>query len=87
MNTDLQILEQFVAHHSKDAARIIEQLKIEHSLALIEKIPVEIAVTLFKEIGQFAVVRHIERMEVEHAIKIIEKLPVQLECCNIKKSE
>ena len=27
MDTDLQLLKQFVMHHSGDAARIIEQLK------------------------------------------------------------
>ncbi len=85
MDTGLQILKQFVMHHSGDAARIIEQIKTEHSLALIEKIPVEIAVMLFKEMQQFAVVRHIERMEVEHAIKIIEKLPVQLNASILRK--
>jgi magnesium transporter len=85
MDNDQLILKQFIAHHSEDAARIIEQLKIEHSLALIEKIPVEIAVTLFKEMGQFAVVRHIERMEVEHAIKIIEKFSVQLNASILRK--
>ena len=59
--------------------------KLEHSLALIEKIPVEIAVMLFKEMEQFAVVRHIEEMEVEHAIKIIEKLPVQLNASILRR--
>ncbi len=85
MDTDQLLLEQFITHHGKDAARMIEQLKIEHSLALIEKIPIEIAVILFKKMEQFEVARHIEEMEVEHSLKIIEKLPVQLNASILRR--
>lgn len=78
MDTDQLILKEFVTHHRIDAARIIEQLKTEHSLALFEKIPVELAVKLFEEMEQYAVIKIIEEMVVEHSIKIIEKLPLQL---------
>jgi len=78
MDTDQLILKEFFTHHRFDAARIIELLKTEHSLALIKELPVELAVMLFENMEQYAVIKIIERMEVEQSIKIIENLPLQL---------
>jgi len=85
MDTDQLILEDFVANHSTEAARIIEQLKTEQSLALIEKLPVDLAVMLIKKMEQYAVVKCIERMEVDHSVEIIEKLPVQLSALILRR--
>ena len=78
MDADQQILEEFIKSHSPEAARLIEQLSTEHSLALIDKIPIELAVLLFEQMEQYSVIKCIESMEVDRAVKIIEKLPVQL---------
>ena len=51
MDTDQLILKEFVTHHRIDAARIIEQLKTEHSLALFAKIPVESVRRMLRPVG------------------------------------
>ena len=78
MDTDQLILEDFITNHSTDAARIIEQSDTENALAIVEKLPIDVAVLLIKNMEQYAVVKCLESMGVDRSVKIIEKLPVQL---------
>ena len=78
MDTDQLILEDFVVRHSTDAARVIEQFNTEQALAVIEKLPVDLAVMLIKNMERYAVVKCFESMDIDYAAEIIEKIPVQL---------
>ena len=85
MDADQKLLEEFIANHSRDAARIIEQLNTEQLLPVLEKIPVDLAVILFIEMENYAVINCIELMEIDNSIKIIEKLPVQLNALLLRR--
>lgn len=85
MDTDQLLLEEFVANHSTEAARIVEQSDTEYALAIIEKLPSDLAVIMIKNMEQYAVVKCLETMKIDRSVEIIEKLPVQLSASILRK--
>lgn len=74
MNRDKVLLEEFIVHHTADAARLLEQTTVEQVFSFIEKISENLAVLLFKELDVYLAYRCLDELSIEKSIKIIESL-------------
>ena len=78
MNSDRIILHDFITHHPADAARILEQLKIEETALFLKGIPLGLAADIFNHLERYTAVKCLEILGAERSVAIIEKLPLQI---------
>jgi magnesium transporter len=76
MNRDKELLEEFIANHTFDAARLLEQMNFEQVFSFVEKIPADLAAFLFKELDAYLAYKCLDQMAIEKSAEIIELLPV-----------
>ncbi|KAA3662106.1 MAG: magnesium transporter [Calditrichaeota bacterium] len=78
MSSDRIILENFITHHAADAARILEQLRIDETVAFLQEIPNELAMAIFNHLEHYTAVKSLELIGPEKSAAIVEKLPLQV---------
>jgi magnesium transporter len=76
MNRDIELLEEFIANHTADAARLLEQMNVEQVISFVEKIPADLSALLFQELDVYLAYKCLDAFAIEKSIKIIESLPV-----------
>ena len=78
MNTDQLFIENFIAHHPVDAARILERQKIDEVVLFLKQLPHHLALSIIHNLDSFIAVKCLELLESEHSVPIIEQLPSKL---------
>ena len=85
MDNDRILLEEFITNHTTDAARLVEQLKVEQISSFINNLSIDLSVMLLKEMDMFMATRCLEEIETEKSAKIIEKFPTSIASSFLRK--
>lgn len=77
MNKDSQLLDRFIKDHPADAARILEQLKIEQIVPLVEELPIELNAAVLNQLERFTAAKCLENLNTKQAAEIVACLPIE----------
>ena len=78
MSSDQVLLEEFILNHGTEAARIVEQLKMDQLIPLFNSLQVELTVVLLLEMDVYSAYRCLEETEEEKTARILENLPATI---------
>ena len=85
MDNDRILLEEFITNHTTDAARLVEQLKVEQISSFINNLSIDLSVMLLKEMDMFMATRCLEEIETEKSARIIEAFPTSIASSFLRK--
>ncbi len=78
MSSEKILLKEFIINHSSDASRLLEQLKIEQVVSLLNSLSTELLVVIMQEMDTHQAVQCLEEMEISQTVKVFENLPTNI---------
>lgn len=87
MKEDQILLEEFIANHTADAARLIEQLKGEQISVFIKNLPIDSSAVLLQEMDTYQALKCLEALDSKQSAKIMEGLPTSITSSFLRKMQ
>ena len=87
MRSDLMLSFEFIKNHPIDAARILEQLKVEETASFLKQTPPTLAAGVIWLMDSIHAARCLEVMDKNHSGEIITELPLEISSLLFRRIE
>ena len=77
MDTRKILLEELILNHGDEAARIVEQLKMDQLVPFFNNLPVMLSVTLLQEMDAYLSYRCLDEIDEEKSANVLDKMPLR----------